>query len=405
MQCTSRGLTTQANVERRCHRVLSRGLNSPADNPSPRIATRLAFLVAGFGVSCWAPLVPYAKDRLAVDERVLGILLLCLGIGSLLAMFFTGMLSSKFGTRPVILVSGFGLAAVLPWLAIASTPFTMGVTLLLFGATLGSLDVAMNIHAVEVERNVGRPLLSGFHGLYSLGGFAGAAFVTLLLSAGLGPLQCVLIGSVLMILALFASWPRLLRTKTADGEPHFAWPRGVVLVIAALAAIMFLAEGALLDWSALLITGMGLVDVEQGGTGYMLFSIAMTLGRFSGDSLTARLGDRAITLWGSLVAIAGFMLLLVAPVLAVAMAACILIGLGAANVVPVLFRRAGSQNVMPPSLAIAAITTAGYAGILLGPAAIGFVADHIGLTLAFWMIPVLLLSVPLCTPVVAPRQE
>ena len=342
---------------------------------------------------------------MAVDERVLGILLLCLGIGSLVAMFFTGMLSSKFGTRPVILVSGFGLAVVLPWLAIASTPFTLGVTLLLFGATLGSLDVAMNIHAVEVERNVGRPLLSGFHGLYSLGGFAGAAFITLLLSLGLAPLFCVVLGAGLMILAMFATWPGLLRTRTAEGEPHFAWPRGVVLVIAALAAIMFLAEGALLDWSALLITGMGLVNVEQGGTGYMLFSVAMTLGRFTGDALTARIGDRAILLWGSLAAIAGFMLLLMAPVLAVSMAACILIGLGAANVVPVLFRRAGSQKVMPSSLAIAAITTMGYAGILLGPAVIGFVADRIGLTLAFWMIPGLLISVPLCAPFVAPRHD
>ncbi len=374
-------------------------------NPQARTATRLAFLVAGFGVSCWAPLVPYAKDRLAVDERVLGILLLCLGIGSLVAMLFTGMLSSRFGTRPVILVSGFGLAAVLPWLAIASTPVTLGITLLLFGATLGSLDVAMNIHAVEVERAEGRPLLSGFHALYSLGGFAGAAFVTLLLSAGLGPLQCVLIGAALMVLAMFASWSRLLRTKTADGEPHFALPHGVVLVIALLAAIMFLAEGALLDWSALLLTGMGLVEVEQGGTGYMLFSIAMTLARFTGDALTARIGDRAIMLWGSLVAIAGFMLLLVAPVVVVAMAACILIGLGAANVVPVLFRLAGSQKVMPSGLAIAAITTCGYAGILLGPAVIGFVAKHVGLTMAFWMIPALLLLVPLCTALVAPRRH
>jgi predicted MFS family arabinose efflux permease len=275
--------------------------------------------------------------------------------------------------------------------------------LLLFGATLGSLDVAMNIHAVEVERSGDRPLLSGFHALYSLGGFAGAAFMTLLLSAGLGPLQCVLIGSVLMILAISASSPRLLRTKTAEGEPHFAWPRGVVLVIAALASIMFLAEGALLDWSALLITGMGLVDVEQGGVGYMLFSIAMTLGRFTGDALTARIGDQSIMIWGSLVAIAGFILLLMAPVVAVAMAACILIGLGAANVVPVLFRRAGSQKVMPSSLAIAVITTTGYAGILLGPAVIGFVAKHVGLTMAFWMIPAVLILVPLCAAVVAPR--
>lgn len=368
------------------------------------MATRLVFLVGGFAVSCWAPLVPYAKQRLAVDEGVIGVLLLCIGIGSLVAMSLTGMLSSRFGTRPVVLVSGFGLAAVLPWLAIASTPVTLGVALLLFGATLGSLDVAMNIHAVEVERDAGVPLLSGFHAQYSLGGFAGAAFMTLLLSAGLGPVWCVLIGAVLMVLTMFVSWSRLLKTRTADGEPHFALPHGVVLVIAALAAIMFLAEGALLDWSALLITGMGLVDVEQGGLGYMLFSIAMTLMRFTGDALTARLGDRAIMLWGSLVAIAGFVLLLLAPVVAVSMAAFILIGLGAANVVPVLFRLAGSQKVMPPALAIAAITTTGYAGILLGPAIIGFVANEVGLPMAFWMIPALLLLVPLCTRLVVARR-
>jgi predicted MFS family arabinose efflux permease len=385
--------------------LVSPGLTSSADNSPARIATRLAFLVAGFGVSCWAPLVPYAKDRLAVDERVLGVLLLCLGIGSLVAMFFTGMLSSRFGTRPVVVVSGLGLAVVLPWLAIASTPFTLGLALLLFGATLGSLDVAMNIHAVEVERDAGRPLLSGFHALYSLGGFAGAAFITLLLSSGLGPLQCVLIGSALMLLAICVAWPRLLRTRAAEGEPHFALPRGVVLVIAALAAITFLAEGSLLDWSALLITGNGLVHVEQGGIGYMLFSIAMTLARFTGDALTARIGDRSIMVWGSLVAIAGFIVLLLAPTMPVAVAGFILIGLGAANVVPVLFRLAGSQKVMPGGLAIAAITTMGYAGILLGPAAIGFVAGHVGLAMAFWMIPALLCLVPLCAGLLAPRRR
>jgi predicted MFS family arabinose efflux permease len=282
---------------------------------------------------------------------------------------------------------------------------TLGVVLLLFGATLGSLDVGMNIHGVEVERAAGEPLLSGFHALYSLGGFAGAAFITLLLSLGLGPLLCVAIGAGLMVLAMIATWPGLLRTRTADGEPHFALPRGVVLVIAALAAITFLAEGALLDWSALLITGNGLVSVEQGGLGFMVFSIAMTAMRFTDDALVARVGDRAIMIWGSLLAIAGFIVLLIAPNVTVAMTAFILIGVGAANVVPVLFRRAGSQTVMPPGLAIALITTIGYAGILLGPAVIGFVADHIGLTMAFWMIPVMLLSVPLCAAIVAPRRE
>ncbi len=371
-------------------------MTTSADTPSTRLATRLAFFVAGFSIACWAPLVPYAKDRLAVDEKTLGVLLLCLGIGSLMSMYATGMLSARFGTRPVILASCMGLCITLPFLAISATPFALGLTLWFFGASLGSLDVAVNIHAVEVERDAGQPLMSGFHAQYSFGGVVGALFVTLLLSAGFGPIACVFIASAMMLGMAFVAGPRLLRTKAAEGEPHFALPRGVVLVIAILAAISFLAEGSILDWSALLITQKGLVDVEQGGIGFMLFSIAMTLGRFTGDKLTARIGDRPTLIWGGLVAIAGFAVLLVAPVAALAMVGFVAVGLGAANIVPVLFRRAGSQTVMPPGLAIAAITTMGYAGILLGPAAIGFVADHVGLALAFWMIPALLLLVPAC---------
>jgi predicted MFS family arabinose efflux permease len=380
-------------------------LTASADNLPARISTRLAFLVSGFGFSCWAPLVPYAKSRLAVDDQVLGMLLLCIGIGSLASMTLTGSLASKFGARPVVMVSGIALAALLPALAAASTPATLGAALLLFGAALGSLDVAMNIHAVEVERAADRPLLSGFHAQFSLGGFAGAAFVTLLLSMGVAPLPCVAIAAGLMILAMLAAWSGLLKTRSAEGASHFALPRGVVLVIALLAAIMFLAEGALLDWGALFLTGKGLVAIEQGGMGYMMFSIAMTATRLAGDTLTARVGYRAIMIWGSLTAIAGFVVLLVAPVAAVAMVGFIIIGLGAANVVPVLFRLAGSQQVMPPALAIAAVTTLGYLGILMGPAAIGFVADEVGLPLAMWMLPALLLFVPLCANIVSSRGK
>lgn len=379
-------------------------MNPSADNPATRLATRIAFFIAGFAVSCWAPLVPYAKDRLAVDERTLGLLLLCLGIGSLFAMSFTGMLCARFGTRPVIVGSCLGLCITVPFLAIASLPITLGVTLLFFGASLGSLDVAVNIHAVEVERAAGRPMMSGFHAQYSLGGFAGAIFVTLLLSLGLGVIACVSLASALMLGMVAVASPRLLRTKAADGEAHFALPRGVVLVLASLAAICFLAEGAVLDWSALLITENGLVAVERGGIGFVLFSIAMTAARFTGDALTARIGDRPTLIWGGLVAIGGYVVILTAPIALIAFTGFILLGLGAANVVPVLFRRAGRQTVMPTGLAIAAVTTMGYAGILLGPAAIGFVAKHVGLTTAFWMVPAILALVPLCAGIVAPKR-
>jgi predicted MFS family arabinose efflux permease len=378
---------------------------SPADSASTRLATRLSFLVAGFGLACWAPLVPFAKERLAVDEGVLGLLILCLGIGSVPAMLAAGVLSARFGSRPIIVAGGFGLVLTLPLLAIAPTPVTLGASLLLFGGSLGSLDVAMNIHAVEVERGASRPLMSGFHALFSIGGFIGSAMMTSLLSLKVSALHGVLMGSALMALAIATVWPRLLRTKAADGEPHFALPRGIVLVLAGLTAATFLAEGALLDWSALLITDARLVGVEQGGLGYMLFAIAMTVGRLAGDTLTARVGDRSTLLWGGCIAVAGFALLLTSPIAAVALAGFILIGLGAANIVPVLFRRAGSQTVMPAGLAVAAITTSGYAGVLMGPASIGFVAKAVGLNVAFWMLAALLGLVPLLSGVVAPHRS
>src|SRR5580700_8566918 len=129
-----------------------------ADQPATRLATRLAFLVAGFGMACWAPLVPFAKARLAVDDGTLGLLLLCLGIGSVAAMLVTGSLSARYGGKPFIIAGGLGLAVLLPPLAVAGSPLTLALALLAFGAALGSIDVAMNIHAVEVERAASRPL-------------------------------------------------------------------------------------------------------------------------------------------------------------------------------------------------------------------------------------------------------
>jgi predicted MFS family arabinose efflux permease len=360
-----------------------------SDRPATRLATRLAFLVAGFGVACWAPLVPFAKERLEVDDGVLGLLLLCLGMGSLAAMTLTGALSARYGSRPIILIGGFGLALLLPLLTVASAPATLGAALFAFGASLGSLDVAMNIHAVEVERAAERPLMSGFHALFSVGGVAGATAITFLLSLGLSPLASTALCSVLMAATMVLAGPRLLRASGAEDTPLFVMPHGAVLLLAALAAIMFLVEGAIADWGALLITGEGLVSEAKGGVGYVLFSIAMTAGRFSGDFVSTRAGDRAVLSWGGLTAIAGFASLLLAPVTAVAMAGFLLIGLGASNMVPVLFRRCGSQRAMPSGLAVAAITTAGYSGILIGPAGVGFVARIAGLPAAFWLLALL----------------
>ena len=367
-----------------------------SDQPAARFATRLAFLVAGFGVACWAPLVPFAKHRIGANDGVLGMLLLCIGLGSVISMLFTGAISARYGSKPVIAIGGIGLAVILPLLTVVSTPLTLAIALLAFGACLGSLDVAMNIHAIEVERMEARHLMSGFHALFSVGGFIGSTLMTFLLSVHIGTLASTVFCAVLMFAAITTARPRLLNTAQANDAPLFVVPRGVVLLLAALTAITFLVEGALLDWSALLITGKGLVAAARGGVGYMLFSIAMTVGRLSGDAITARLGDRAVMFWGGVLATVGFVILLTAPVSVVAMSGFLLVGLGASNVVPVLFRKAGAQRAMPSALAVAAVTITGYAGSLVGPAGVGFVANRVGLPGAFWVLAALLCLVPCC---------
>ena len=350
-----------------------------------RLSTRLGFLVAGITMAAWAPLVPYAKERLHLEAAQLGMLLLCLGIGSILAMPATGALVTRFGCRPVVLASGALVCAVLPFLAIAPTPLLLGVTLFLFGATIGTLDVAINVQAVMVEKESGGALMSGFHGMFSAGGIAGAGGMALLLWLGMGTLMAAVIVSAAAAAALAVAAPRLL---AAAPESHgdtrlFVVPRGAVAVIGLLCFACFMAEGAVLDWSALLLTtGMG-ASVDQGGLGYAAFAVAMTLGRFTGDRIVARWGGKRVLLCGGLCAAAGFFTAVLAPSPAVALAGFVLVGLGASNIVPILFTAAGSQRDMPTGLAIGAVTTLGYAGILAGPALIGFVAHASSLQSAF----------------------
>lgn len=368
-------------------------MNSSLPARGTRVATRLAFLVAGFAMSCWAPLVPFAKARTGAGDAQLGLLLLCLGIGSIGAMPLTGWLSARLGSKPLIVAGGLGLVVLLPLLAVAAEARLLAAVLFGFGAALGTLDVAMNIHAVEVERTAGTPLMSNFHAMFSVGGFAGAGWMTLLLSAGLPLFAATAGGAGVALVAILAAWPRLL---PARGQPTpFTRPHGIVILLAALCAVAFLVEGAILDWGALLLIDTGRAAPAQAGLGYMLFSIAMTAGRLTGDRLVTRLGNRPVLVGGGAVTVAGFIVLLTAPGALLPLCGFLLIGLGASNIVPVLFRLAGNQTVMPVPLAVAALTTTGYAGVLAGPAAVGFISRTAGLPVAFWLLAGLIALVPL----------
>jgi len=358
-----------------------------------QMSTRIAYLIAGIGIAAWAPLVPYAKVRANLDEGTLGLLLLCLGVGSILAMPISGALAARFGCRRVLSGGTLLICLALPLLATMTSLPWLVAALFLFGAGLGTVDSTVNLQAVIVERASGKTMMSGFHGMFSLGGIIGAAGVSALLGLGLSPLGATLVVNAVLLVALFKAAPHLLPYGSESSGPAFAIPHGVVLFIGILCFIVFLAEGAVLDWSAVFLTSERAVDTAYAGLGYAAFALTMTVGRLTGDSVVHRLGAKRVIIYGGSIAAAGFLLATLAPLWQAALLGYALVGAGCSNIVPVLYTAVGKQTLMPEAIAVPAITTIGYAGILAGPALIGFVAHGSSLSFAFGLIALSLIAV------------
>lgn len=365
-----------------------------------RRATGLIFLVSGLAMSTWAPMVPYVKIRLGLDDAQLGAALLAFGGGSMLSMPFVGWLAHRLGNRAVIMSAGLLMCVALPALAHASSVAMLVGTLLYFGVMLGAVDVAMNAYAVEVEHRNGERLMSGFHGLFSVGGLSGAALLSGLLALGLAlPVAAM---AIAIALALTVLWLRDgLRGDASSvgvdtGEksrpripPARAWLLGLMCFVS------FMAEGSMLDWSALFLRDVRGMAPASAGLGYACFSVAMAIGRFSGDRLIARHGPVWAVRVGAAVAVLGFLLVACVPLTTATLLGFVLIGLGASNIVPVMFGAAGRLRGAPPAVSIATATTLGYVGLLSGPALIGFVAHVSSLSVAFVAVAALLVLVGL----------
>jgi predicted MFS family arabinose efflux permease len=361
--------------------------------PQERRATRLIFFVVGFVAASWACIVPFAKTNAKLGEGTLGLVLLCLGVGSLLAMPTAGALSTRHGCRVVLIASSLLACATLPLLATVSSPQLLGAVLFLFGAALGSADCVMNVQAVIVERANTKPLMSGFHAFYSLGGIGGAVSISTLLTMGATPISSMLVALAFLATAVLIAYPGLLAYGNPAEGPAFAIPRGEVLTLGVLCFVVFLVEGSMLDWSAVLMTEQRTTSPAQSGFGYASFSVAMTLGRLVGDRVVAKIGRPLVVSGGGLLAAAGIALSALCAIRAVALIGYALVGIGCSNIVPVLFTAVGRQKSMPQAVAVPAITTLGYAGILAGPAGIGFIAQHSSLPIAFLFVAVLMVGV------------
>ena len=367
------------------------GKNASRKTPGVREqwAVRALFFVGGFGSASWAPLVPYLKARLAIGDDVLGMLLLCVGIGSLVTMPVSGTAAERFGCRRVLLTAGTLFAMMLLGLSVVDVLPLAVVLLLLFGASMGAIDTVVNIAAVLVEQASGRRLMSGFHGFWSVGGFVGAGLFGLWVgTVGLTPLASTVIAAAIIAAVMLVARSGLLPYGGGGGGALIAIPRGIVAFIGAIACIAFLVEGAVMDWGGVFLTTVRGMDMAMAGTGFAIFSAAMLVMRLTGDAIVSRLGQRAVVLGGTLTTMLGFLGVIYLPGAAMYLG-FFAIGVGAANVVPVFYSLLGRQDVMPLSTAVPAVSTLGYLGVLMGPAAIGFLAHAIGIADAFLFLALL----------------
>ena len=353
-------------------------------------STRALFFIGGFGAASWAPLVPLLRERLAIGEDVLGMLLLCIGIGSLLTMPLSGAAAVRFGCRKTLSVAATVFALLLLVLCQVDNMVLAALSLLVFGAMMGCIDVVINIQAVLVEKAAKRRLMSGMHALWSVGGFIGAGLFGIWVGTlGLTPLisTCIAVGIMLLTLAFFAR--HLLPFGGEGGGAMVAIPRGIVAFVGVVACIAFLVEGAIMDWSGVFLTTVRGFDLSLAGMGFTVFSAAMLVMRLLGDVTVQRLGQKPVVVGGSLLAFLGFLLVIFAPGSLLLYIGFFAIGIGSANIVPVFFSLLGKQQDMPISMAVPAVSTLGYLGILMGPAAIGFLAHQTSLYAAFGLLAAL----------------
>ena len=349
-------------------------------------AAKSMFFIGGFGAATWAPLVPLLKDRLQLTEDILGLLILCVGIGSLLTMPISGAAATRWGCRRVLITAAAAYGIILLSIAQVASFWMAVPMILILGAAMGSIDVVVNVMGIIVEKESGKRIMSGMHAFWSVGGFVGSGIFSLWLTLGLNHLQSTMIAA-LIIAALIVIFGRHL--LESEDSKLLALPRGIVIFIGLITFIAFLTEGAMMDWGGLFLMAEHNVDISLAATGFMVFSAAMLLIRLTGDTIVTKLGDKAVAVGGSILALMGFLLLIFGFNAILLYTGFFLIGIGSANIVPIFFSLMGKQQDMPVNTAVPAVSTMGYLGILMGPAAIGFIAAHTNLLFSFGFLSLL----------------
>ena len=352
-----------------------------------RLAVNIIFFLNGFVHANYFSRLPRIQDQFHINDGVVGLVLLSSSVGALLAMPFTGWLIIRNGSRRVTIFSAFfycSLIPFIPWLPNA-TLWPLIFLFFLLGISSGMLDVAMNSQAVMVEKQLGKPIMTSFHALFSIGMMAGAIGGSLFTKLSTGLFIHFVSISAISLVTVFVARYYLIHdkpeNKTVEG-PAFRLPNAAMVAIGVIAFCSMLGEGAMADWSTNYMENIAKADPALAPLGLSAFALAMTIGRVFGDGARVRFGDKSLMVACGVVATVGlsFAIIFVHPLAVIT--GLFIVGLGLSAIVPIAYSIAGHTKDLPPGVGLAMVTTVGYSGFLFGPPIIGLLADVFTLRLA-----------------------
>jgi MFS family permease len=358
---------------------------------SYRIATSVFFFIAGLTFSTWASRIPDIQNKLHLSDAGLGGVLFALPVGLMVSLPISGWLVSKYGSRPMMISGAFLYPLVLLLLASSTAVWQLSLALFLFGMLGNLINIAMNTQAVGIETLYRRSVMASFHGLWSLAGFSGALIGALFVSLGMAPFIHFAIVCALSISLVLITYKSALRRDIGKGTSAklFTKPDSKILLLGLIAFCSLLCEGAMADWSGVYFKKVVEAPVSMITLGYVAFTATMALGRFLGDWLVTKTGvKRMLQISGAMIT-GGLLLSVSFPYLVPATIGFLFVGFGVSSVVPIVYGIAGKSITMSPGTALAAVSTIGFLGFLIGPPLIGFIAQAVGLRLAFTLVGIL----------------
>ena len=369
-------------------------------NASPRrsrVAVGTAFFLNGLCFSSWASRIPTIQQKLGLSESLLGSLLFALPLGSILSSFFSASIATRFGTRRVLTVAMLANGLVYISLGLARTPLMLASTLFVIGCLGNITSVALNTQAVGLEKIMNRPIMASLHGLWSAAGFVGAAIGAMMLALAVAPVWHFAAVYLLLLLGIGVNQQWFLHSQKAiQTRPKLlVRPPAGLLGLGLIAFCSMICEGAMFDWSGVYFQRVLQAGPATVGLGYGAFMGAMATSRFLADPVTGKLGPRKVLTACGLLVASGLLLAIAYPTVLTGVAGFILVGIGTSAVVPLVYSQAGKTEHTSPSAAIAATSTIGFLGFLLGPPMIGWIAGMSSLRWSFLVIAMMGLGITL----------